>query len=67
MVLFVNNEQHVVDSDLSLFDFLSSIQMSEQKGIAIAVNEEVIPKSEWSSESLKDQDKILIIKATQGG
>ncbi len=36
-------------------------------GIAVAVNETVIPGSEWSSKILKDGEKIMMVKATQGG
>ncbi len=36
-------------------------------GIAVAVNETVIPKSEWSSKTLKGGEKVIIVKATQGG
>ena len=39
----------------------------DSKGIAIAVNQTVISKSEWSKTQLKENDNIAIIKATQGG
>ena len=38
-----------------------------QKGIAIAVNQQIITKSNWATTFLKNNDEILIIKATQGG
>jgi sulfur carrier protein len=37
------------------------------KGIALAVNNEVIPKSKWEQCSLQNGDSILAISATQGG
>ncbi len=36
-------------------------------GIAIAINEHIISKLNWGSQTLKDKDDILIITATQGG
>jgi sulfur carrier protein len=50
-------------------------QLSEQfatensgtKGIAIAVNQVVIPKSNWQQHLLHENDDVLVIKATQGG
>lgn len=45
---------------------LNSLQVAEE-GIAIAVNQQVIKRSEWSEWELKPNDDILIIKATQGG
>jgi sulfur carrier protein len=41
--------------------------ISTPKGIALAVNESVVPNSEWNSFSIKEGDKILVVQATQGG
>jgi sulfur carrier protein len=37
------------------------------RGVALAVNDKVIPKSKWEQCILKDGDRILAIEATQGG
>nr|WP_305069988.1 sulfur carrier protein ThiS [Flavobacterium covae] len=39
----------------------------KQKGIAIAIDQQVIPRSQWENTSLQSNQKIIIIKATQGG
>lgn len=39
----------------------------KQKGIAVAIAAQVVPKSQWSETMLHHQDEVLIIKATQGG
>jgi len=39
----------------------------DQNGIAIAVNQNIIIKANWATTLLKNNDEILIIKATQGG
>jgi sulfur carrier protein len=39
----------------------------ERKGIAIAVNGEVIPRSEWPLFELHDGDTVEVISAMQGG
>ncbi|ETN94745.1 hypothetical protein P278_26880 [Zhouia amylolytica AD3] len=36
-------------------------------GIAIALANNVVPKSEWDTTCLRENQNILIIKATQGG
>lgn len=36
-------------------------------GIAVAINETVVPKTEYSTRNLHDGDSILIIKAFYGG
>ncbi|WP_156307754.1 sulfur carrier protein ThiS [Sphingobacterium endophyticum] len=37
------------------------------KGIAIALNNQVIPQDSWSTTLLSENDSILIITATPGG
>lgn len=37
------------------------------RGIAVAVNQLVIPRTDWHSTSLRADDKIEIITAVQGG
>ena len=50
-----------------LHDFLAEQDILDRSGIAVALNEEVIPRSNWQSQKIKNSDKILIITATQGG
>lgn len=65
--VWVNNKHHHFPSEISLLDMLREIHLADPKGIAIAVNEEVVPKNTWNKRSLQHEDKILIIKASQGG
>lgn len=37
------------------------------KGVAVAINNKMIPRDQWESTSLQEQDNILIIKAVCGG
>jgi len=66
MEIFINNEAFQTQEDI-LIDVLSTNGLSDQKGIAVAVNNAVVPRANWNAHQLKDQDKITIIKATQGG
>ena len=36
-------------------------------GVAVAVNQHMIPRTEWKTFTLNDGDNILIIKAVCGG
>jgi sulfur carrier protein len=40
---------------------------SDGRGIAIAVNDAVVSKSQWLEHKLNDGDRIEIVRATQGG
>jgi sulfur carrier protein len=38
-----------------------------RSGIAVAVNDEVVPRSRWSTVELKHGDRVEILTAAQGG
>lgn len=38
-----------------------------QKGIAVALNGAVVPRSEWAATVLKAGDSVEIVRARQGG
>lgn len=62
----VNNKNYQFLASISLQEIIEHLQISTN-GIAVAVNETIIPKSDWFGTSLNQNDSILIIKATQGG
>lgn len=66
MNISLNGEQTSTEST-TLMSFLVEKSMGSTNGIAVAINEEVVPKSEWSEKAINENDKILIITATQGG
>ena len=64
----INFNGHIETTALNnLNDFLSDKHLLEKGGIAVAVNEAVIPKPNWQSTPLNNGDKVLVIIATQGG
>jgi sulfur carrier protein len=65
--IFVNNQTCHLPQGSDLFTALGQNGITSQKGIAVAVNNLVIPKAEWQTKILHENDKITIIKATQGG
>ena len=36
-------------------------------GVAVAVNEEIVPRSGWAGRELHDGDRIEVVRAAQGG
>lgn len=67
MNIYVNNILHEISGEPKITDALTSLQITSQKGIAIAINNNVIPRAEWDTYTLQAEDKIILIKATQGG
>ena len=38
-----------------------------EKGVAVAVNNNIVPREEWRTYALHENDNIFIIKAVCGG
>jgi sulfur carrier protein len=67
MIIRVNDQPQTVSSDATLTDLLRELGFAERKGIAVAINDEVVPRSTWMSRLLVATDNVLVIQATQGG
>lgn len=63
----VNDKPYTLEEQTPLIQLLKKISLGDQKGIAVAVNQAVIPRKSWETIRLSNDDKILIIQATQGG
>ena len=66
MDLLVNHKSQKLLTGNKLSELLLQLNM-DTRGIAVAVNNIVISKSDWNNYELNDKDKITIIRATQGG
>lgn len=68
MELLINNQKkHFAQETLTIQALLDIESPQKQKGIAVAINNTVIPKTSWDSFLLQPSHQILIISATQGG
>lgn len=67
MNVIVNNKTVELPDASGINALLVQLNIASPQGIAIAVNEQVVPKSDWQSCVLNDNDQILLIRATQGG
>lgn len=66
MNIFINSEKKEF-SGKNIADLSVILNIANTTGIALALNEKVITKNDWEKTLLKENDKIIIIKATQGG
>jgi sulfur carrier protein len=67
MDVLVNNKLYAVQTGTTVSALLQFIQFPSDKGVAIAINSQVIPKTAWGQQVLQTQDSVTIIRATQGG
>lgn len=66
MTININNQLKDVPDESTISFVLDQCNIT-LKGIAIAVNNQIVTKSLWQTTALKDRDQITIIQATQGG
>jgi len=67
MNIYVNNKLQELPAQANITAMLEALNISSQKGIAIAINNNVVPGAEWKSYALNENDKVTLIRATQGG
>jgi len=64
----VNGEPCEVADGSTIVDVLSVVRAGgPARGVAVAVNDEVIPRGEWERSRLTDDDRIEILTAIGGG
>jgi sulfur carrier protein len=63
----INQKQYSLPESGTLADVLPLLEVRQADGIAIALNEVVVPRSEWAKQVLREQDRVFVIRATQGG
>ena len=66
MNINVNHESKSVTEACSLEALLDQLKISKQ-GIAVAINNQIITKTQWANTALNENDNVTIIQATQGG
>lgn len=63
MRLTLNGEPHEIPAPAVVADILPV----ETRGLAVAVNGEVVPRAEHASTALAEGDTVEIVTAVQGG
>ena len=65
MKIKINNKE-VETHALTVAD-LAKEQNLPEKGVAVAISNEMVPRTEWENRKLKEVDDIVILKAFCGG
>ena len=66
MTVTVNGTPRDLPSGVTLSDVVGQLAPSP-KGVAVAVNGEVVPRSAWPSTPLAERDEVEVVTAVQGG
>jgi len=68
MNIKINGEDIILKEQMNLSDFVKMrLNTTEPKGVAVAMNDTIIPKSKWKDTVVNENDNIEIVHAVQGG
>jgi sulfur carrier protein len=67
MEITVNQQTFQVPDNCNVAELLSLVPDLPPKGLAVALNQTIISKTNWANCFMHAGDQVMIIKATQGG
>ncbi len=66
ITLQVNGSTIDVEADATVATLVATLA-AEARGVAVAVNEAVVPRGEWPGTRLCPGDRVEVLRAAQGG
>ena len=66
MNIFCNGESRALPDSSTLQNLLQDLGCA-RAGVAVAVNDAIVPMGRWNAVELHENDRILVIQAAQGG
>lgn len=66
MKILVNNKETELTQGNTLADVARQLELPSQ-GVAVALNNRMIPRAQWTEQTVKAGDSLVIIKAACGG
>lgn len=68
MTILFDEKNINVEEEIDNIEFLCKyLKIDKESGIAVSINDLIIPRWKWNMVKIDQADKITIIKATQGG
>jgi sulfur carrier protein len=66
MTVQVNGEPRELVDGVTIADVVGSL-VDAERGVAVALDGEVVPRSQWSETPLTDGQHVEVLRAVQGG
>jgi sulfur carrier protein len=63
----LNGRDVEVEARATVADAVTASGASERRGVAVAVEGEVVPRSEWNATLLREGQQVDVLQAVQGG
>jgi len=66
MKIMLNDQPIELESAMTIDNLLQQLQQTQQ-GNALAINQTIIPQSDWATHRVKEGDDILLFQVIAGG
>lgn len=66
MTVFINHSQTELEAQATVADALTQVGMAGD-GIAVALDNKVVPRDKWNTTQLYENAKLTVIRAVCGG
>jgi len=66
--IVVNGEEKEISREMTVRELLRELGVEfREVGLAVAINEEVVPKSEYDKRVVKEGDRVEVVQLVGGG
>jgi len=66
MTVVVNGERRELHDETTVADVVRTL-VDAERGVAVALDGEVVPRGAWSTTRLRDGHRLEVLRAVQGG
>ena len=67
MDVIVNGEPRALPEGATVATVLAQLELPSERGIAVALDREVVPRGQWDRTVLGDGMRLEVVRAVQGG
>ena len=66
ITIFINGESQQISDDTTIEQLLENLNLIHKR-LAVEINQSIVPRSEFTTHRLNDQDKVEVVQAIGGG
>jgi sulfur carrier protein len=66
MKITINGAEHEAEDGSSVAGVVASVT-AQPAGVAVALNDQVVPRADWKTTIVREADRIEVLTAVQGG
>lgn len=66
MKITINGAEHEAEDGSSVAGVVASVTV-QPAGVAVALNDQVVPRTDWKTTIVREADRIEVLTAVQGG